>query len=287
MSVARELDEGLIVWPLRSGSSGNCLLVGSGREVILVDAGWRSQGAFRRVLEKIGVKPHHIAGILITHNHSDHINYTTYRFAEKHGIPLYLHTRNWERAYKLHYKGKLKGDPAWRGTKHLFRYGDPFAVGGFDVEAAEVAHDGGACSCFLLTHRGTSRAIAVATDLGAWNRRLARFLSRADFLVLESNWDPDMIAVSPRTPVDVARVMGGRGHLSNPEAAALVCEAASLRAAPLLGVMLAHLSQDHNTMNRALRSMKRILRDSGLGRVPVTAAPRGMMGDPVVLPTSP
>ncbi|MBW2263938.1 MAG: MBL fold metallo-hydrolase [Deltaproteobacteria bacterium] len=277
----------MVVWPLRSGSTGNCLLVGSGREVILVDAGWRSQGAFRLVLEKIGVKPHHVAGILVTHTHSDHINYTTYRLAEKYGIPLYLHTRNWERAYKLHYKGKLKGDPAWRGTKHLFRYGDPFTVGGFEVEAAEVAHDGGACSCFLLTHRGSSRTVAVATDLGAWNRRLARFLSRADYLVVESNWDPDMIAVSPRTPPDVARVMGGRGHLSNLDAGALVCEAASLRGAPPLGVILAHLSRDHNTMKLALGTVRRILREGGLGRVPVSAAPMGMMDEPVVLPGLP
>ena len=117
MTAPQGLEDGVVVWPLRSGSTGNCLLVGCGRDVILVDAGWRSQGAFRLVLEKIGVKPHHIAGILVTHTHSDHINYTTYRFAEKHGIPLYLHTRNWEKAYKLHYKGRLKGDPAWRGEK--------------------------------------------------------------------------------------------------------------------------------------------------------------------------
>jgi phosphoribosyl 1,2-cyclic phosphodiesterase len=284
MTAARALqDDGIVVWPLRSGSSGNCLLLGHGREVLLVDAGWRSQGAFRQVLEKIGVRPHHITGILVTHTHSDHINYTTYRFAEKHDIPLYLHTRNWERAYKLHYKGRLKGDPPWRGTHHLFRYGDPFPLGGFDVEAAEVAHDGGACSCFLLTHRATCLSVAVATDLGAWNRRLARFLSRADFLVLESNWDPEMIARSPRTPVDVARVTGGRGHLSNLQAGALLCETAALRDAPPLGVMLAHLSRDHNTMRKALRTVKRILRESGLGHVPVTAAPRGMMGEPVLL----
>jgi phosphoribosyl 1,2-cyclic phosphodiesterase len=274
---------GVVVWPLRSGSSGNCLLIRSGPDVVLVDAGWRSQRSFRLALEKAGVGPSSVRGILVTHTHADHINYTTYRFAEKHGIPLFVHTRNWERAYKLHYKDRLAGGPPWSGTRHLFRFGEPFVLGGFDVEAQRISHDGGECACFLVTCRSTSTTIGVATDLGSWSRQLARFLSRADFFVVESNWDPHMIENSPRDRRDVARVMSKRGHLSNLEAGALIREAASLRGSPPRGVMLAHLSEDHNTMRKALRTVKRILREGGLGAVPVTAAPRGSMGVPVLV----
>lgn len=276
---------GAIVWPLRSGSSGNCLLIASAGEVILVDAGFGAQRTFRDALLKIGLQPSRVSGILVTHTHFDHLNYHTLRFAEKHAIPLYVHTRNWESAYRLYWKDRLKDNPPWKGERHLFRFGEPFSLAssGFEVEAAQISHDGGACSCFLVTCREAGCIVGVATDLGAWNRKVARFMSRADYLVVEANWDPAMIENSSRDPLDVARVMSDRGHLSNPDAASLIREASLLRGAPPIGVMLAHLSEDHNTMKRALRTVRRILRESGLGRVEVIAAPRGRMGEPVVL----
>jgi phosphoribosyl 1,2-cyclic phosphodiesterase len=277
---------GVVVWPLRSGSSGNCLLVGSGGATLLVDAGFRSQRDFRLALEGAGVAPSSVSGILVSHTHADHINYTTYRVAEANGIPLYVHTRNWERACKLYYLNRRAGNPPWRGRHHLFRFGEPFEVGGaFLVEAAEVPHDGGACSCFLVTCSGSGYSIAVATDLGTWGRKLVRFISRADYLVVESNWDPELIEASTRDPRDVARVKGDRGHLSNDDAAALICEVAGLRGAPPSGVMLAHLSADHNSITTALARVRRVLSTAGLGHVPLTAAPRGRMGEPVVLVT--
>ncbi len=280
---------GVLVWPLRSGSSGNCLLVGAGGRVLLVDAGWQSQQAFRDALEAAHVKPSHVLGILVSHTHSDHVNYITYRFALKHGIPLYMHTSNWERSYRLHYEGKLAGNPPWQGERRLFRLGEPFGVGdAFEVEAQEVSHDGGTCSCFLITCLGAGASgsgyrISVATDLGSWGKRTARLMSRADFYVVEANWDPDMIARSPRAPADVARVRGNRGHLCNEDAARLVSEASRMRGRPPRGVLLAHLSDDHNTMTVALATVRRILRENDLGSVPVSAAPRGRMADPVIL----
>ena len=81
----------------------------------------------------------------------------------------------------------------------------------------------------------------------------------------------------------MARVRGNRGHLSNEEAGRLLVQAARLRGRAPAGVLLAHLSEDHNTMALALGTVRRILAGSDLGGVPVLAAPRGRMADPVVL----
>jgi phosphoribosyl 1,2-cyclic phosphodiesterase len=280
---------GVVIWPLRSGSSGNCLLLGAGGAVVLVDAGWRAQRDFVNGLAATGVAPERVVGILVTHTHSDHVNYTTYRFAERFAVPLFMHTRNWERAYRLHYRGRRAGDPPWRGERRLFRHGEPFPVAGsFEVESLEVPHDGGTCSSFLVACRGCGPdgddyRISVATDLGAWGARTARLMARAHFHVVEANWDPQMIEASPRSAADVARVRSNRGHLANEDAGRLVAEAARLRGRPPHGVMLAHLSDDHNTMARALGTVRRVLARHGLGSVPVTAAPRGRMAEPVVV----
>ena len=172
---------GVCIWPLRSGSNGNCLLVASNGAVILVDAGWSAQRTFRDALSNVGLTPSRVSGILVTHTHSDHVNYTTLRFAERHSIPLFVHTRNWERAYRLHWKNRLANNPPWKGEKRLFRFGEPFTLadGAFRIEAAEISHDGGACACFLVTCIASGLSIFVATDLGAWNRKVARFMSRA------------------------------------------------------------------------------------------------------------
>lgn len=279
----------MVLWPLRSGSSGNCLLVASQGQVLLVDAGWGSIKAFREALARADVEPGRVAGILVSHTHSDHVNYVTYRFAERFGVPLYMHTRNWERSYKLHYRGRLAGDPPWKGTRHLFRLGEPFAVGSaFSVETLEVAHDGGTCCGFLVTcvgagDGGVDYRISVATDLGSWGNRTARFLARADYHVLEANWDPEMIQRSRRSRADVARVRSNRGHLSNEAAGRLLVQAAQVRGGPPRGVLLAHLSDDHNTMALALATVRRILTEHRMRGVPVLAAPRGRMADPVVL----
>ncbi len=280
---------GVTVWPLRSGSSGNCLLVASGGRSILVDAGWRAQRDFADAMGKARVDASRIAGILVTHTHVDHFNYNTFRISEKHGIPIWVHESNWERAYRSHFlRHRTPGQP-WRGEKRFFQFGVPFplADGAFEVEACKVSHDGGTPCGFLVRCVGGGQAadlsIGVVTDLGCWDRRLARFLSRAEFLVVESNWDPEMIASSPRDPVDVARVVSATGHLSNEACAALVCEAVRLRGEPVRGVLLAHLSADHNRITRALATVRRLLGENGLHRIPVTAAPRGVMADPLVL----
>jgi len=272
------MDGDLLVWPLCSGSSGNCLLVGWAGSHVLVDAGWSSQKAFLAALDEVGLEPGDIGGILVTHTHADHVNYTTYRAAERYGIPLYMHSRNWERAYKLYWHGRLLGSPAWKGQRGLFRYHDPFSLGPFRVEAAEVAHDGGACCAFRLSTPGPT--LAVATDLGSWDERLARFLSAADVLVVESNWDHEMLEQSTRAPADVARVRGGRGHLSNRDCARLVLASSALRPAPPAHVVLAHVSDDHNAPDVALGTVRSLLAEGGLD-VPVTLAPRGAVGEPV------
>lgn len=241
----------LRVATLASGSSGNAAVVSDGRVHILIDAGISA----RRVtqgLRALGIEPRHLSGVLITHEHADHVNGLPV-LCRQVGAPLYTAEPT---AFAL--CGK------WGGLTERFRVflpGQRFALGGLEVGAFANSHD---CAC-PVGYRVTDgrRTLALCTDTGVVTDQAREGVKGAHTLIGEFNYDPDMLRTGPYPFPLKERIRGGRGHLSNEMGGELAAWAGSQGARR---VVLAHLSQENNRPELALAAAERAL--SGLGLRP-------------------
>ncbi|MBI3211480.1 MAG: MBL fold metallo-hydrolase, partial [Simkania negevensis] len=195
--------------PLASGSKGNCLYLGTGRTKILIDAGI-SFKAIKERLSSIGVQLSEIDAILITHEHSDHINGLSL-LAEKMEIPVFA---NAETAKGLH--SQLKTLPRFK----IFSTGESFEFGDIEVSPFSVQHD--TLDPVAFTFQLEKLKIGVCTDLGFVTSLVSAKLRKCDLLYIESNHEPSMVYASSRPAIYKQRVLGRQGHLSNEMCANLI-----------------------------------------------------------------
>lgn len=216
---------------LASGSSGNCTVVSDGRVHILIDAGISA----RRIttgLRALGVEPRCLAGILITHEHADHISGLAV-LCRQIGAELYTAEPT---ARQICYR--------MAGLEERFRVFDPgerFAVGELAVGTFATSHD---CACPVgFTVSDGRRKLALCTDTGVVTQGALDAVRGADTLIGEFNYDLEMLRAGPYPPYLKERILGNRGHLSNElggELAGRAVEAGTRR------VVLAHLSKENN-----------------------------------------
>ena len=225
---------------LGSGSGGNCAYVETDETRILIDAGF-SLRQIRRRLASIGRVPENLTGILITHEHSDHVQGLV-ALSEKLGIPVYCNRPTQEAIqYQL---------PVLLNAR-LFTTGASFEVGDITVETFTVPHDAQDPVGFLL--RTPSGNIGILTDLGHATKLVLERVREANVLVLEANHDVKMLQDCPHRPWSLKqRILGRHGHLSN-EAAAEVAE--QIVSADLRHLYLGHLSGECNRPELAYRTM--------------------------------
>ena len=223
---------------LASGSSGNCLLVSCGATHILVDAGISCR-RITTALKAMELNPAALSGVLITHEHSDHISGLATLIKQFH-LPVYA-----SRGTALQLSGRI---PMLEGVLHSFVPGECFAVGGVAVESFATPHDAAQSTGYTLSSEG--RKAAVVTDLGHITPEVAQGIQGANLLVAEANHDVEWLQSGPYPPFLKERVLGQRGHLSNEAGAELVCSAVAAGAGT---VVLAHLSHENNTPQRALQ----------------------------------
>ena len=233
---------GLRFSSLGSGSSGNALVVESGRTRVMMDCGFTLAETTAR-LERAGLAPRDLAGILVTHEHDDHLGGVA-RFAKRHAIPVYL----------------------TRGTSHwlpedfpavLVRLIDshsPFAIDDVSVDPFPVPHDAREPVQFVFSD-GAVR-LGVVTDLGTVTLHVQEKLTGCDALVLECNHDLDLLMAGSYPYSLKQRVAGRFGHLSNAATAALV---RALDCTRLKHVFAAHLSQQNNTPALAVAALAEAL----------------------------
>jgi phosphoribosyl 1,2-cyclic phosphodiesterase len=245
---------------LGSGSKGNATLVEGGGTRILLDAGLGPRILAER-LQDAGIAPESVDAILLSHEHSDHAA-GALRFSARWGVPI--------RACGSIQKG-LKRD----GIKApAFGDLDPsgsFAVGRLTVTTFRVHHDARDPLGFLVEYDGTS--LGHATDLGLMTGSVMTALSACDALVLEANYDPLLLRNGPYPWTLKERILSDLGHLSNGDAACFLERGGS----PLCRkVVLAHLSENNNHPELALRAASEALHRSGRRGVEVeVAAARG------------
>lgn len=247
---------------LASGSSGNSLLVTDGRTHVLVDAGI----SCRRIctgLKELGVEPKELAGVLITHEHSDHISGLT-TLTKQLKLPVYASPGTGRQlCYRIAFLEELLRPVV---------PGEGFSIGGLAIESFPTSHDAAESVGYALS-AGVRKA-AVVTDLGYVTEAVLRGIRGADLLVAEANHDVEWVQSGPYPYHLKARILGDRGHLSNEAGAELAWTAVEGGART---VVLAHLSHENNTPDRAHEVVRGVLerRGAAVGRdVALEVAPR-------------
>jgi len=216
---------------LGSGSSGNALLIESGDTRILLDCGFGVEVAAAR-LARAGCDPADLDAILVTHEHSDHAGGVA-ALSDQFNVPVYL-TR-----------GTLSGiGPEGREITRrvLIDPYTPFAIGAIEVRPYTVPHDAREPVQFVLTDGAVK--LGVLTDAGVPTRHIVEALSGVDALVMECNYDPDMLVAGPYPKWLKERIGGRLGHLANESSAEIV---RAMDCGNLKHVIAAHLSKQNNT----------------------------------------
>ena len=229
---------------IASGSSGNCIYVGSDRTHLLVDTGI-SKKRIEEGLKELEIKGKELDGILITHEHADHIQGLGV-FSRKYEIPIYgtPGTIRGIRDYKN--LGKMP-----EGLYHEIQVDKEFKLGDIDVHPFAISHDANEPSGYRFEQDG--KKIAVATDLGKYDEYTVENLKDLNAVLLESNHDIHMLEVGPYPYYLKQRVLGDRGHLSNELSGRLLCDILHNN---LRSVLLGHLSKENNYEELAYETVK-------------------------------
>ncbi|HJB89752.1 MAG TPA: MBL fold metallo-hydrolase [Candidatus Blautia excrementigallinarum] len=219
---------------IASGSSGNCIYVGSDCAHVLIDAGISG----RRVeagLNSLELTGRDLDGILITHEHSDHIKGLGV-LARKYGIPIYATGGTVDAMVRSGSLGKIP-----EGIFREIREDEPFLIKDLVINPFTIPHDAAQPVGYRL--ECGEHSVGIATDLGKYNEYIIENLQNLDALLLEANHDIRMLQVGRYPYYLKQRIMGDRGHLSNENAGQLLCR---LLHDNLKAVFLGHLSKENN-----------------------------------------
>lgn len=233
---------------LASGSRGNATLVSSANTHVLVDNGLTISELNKRLDGLLDVKIKNLAGIVITHEHSDHTKGLA-KLSNKYKLPVYIHQQslnNFCDRGEMQYLAEVDMDM-------------PFLIGDISIEPFRLPHD----SAYNLGYKMTDgkKTFALATDLGYVSDNTLSKLEKCDMVMLESNHDLKMLKYGSYPAYLKARIASSSGHLSNDECAKTLVK---LVQSGTSQVLLAHLSQDNNTPELAFECAKQTLSDSGI-----------------------
>ncbi len=251
---------------LASGSAGNCTYIGDDHTHLCVDVGISGK-RMEAGLNEIGLKTPELTGILITHEHSDHIGGLGV-VSKRYGVPVYA-TGGTIRA--------IRSMPKYRDIPdYLFHEIDaekPFSLGEFKISPIPVCHDAAQPVAFRFDNSGSS--VAIMTDLGKFDEKIVESLSGLSGLMLEANHDVNMLQVGPYPYYLKRRILSDRGHLSNESCGKLLSR---LLHDKLKAVILGHLSRENNLEELAYETvrMEVTMADTGyrFPELPITIAKR-------------
>ena len=233
---------------IASSSSGNATYIESNNTKILIDCGL-SKKAIVEALEKYNHNLSEINGILITHEHSDHVkglvpvfNATTCNFYLTSGTFLGLNKQTREKVIGERITN-IKAD-------------SEFLIGDIKIKTIKISHDANEPVGFVLYC--DRKKIVYITDTGFVSREYFDIIENADLYVFESNYDPIMLMTSNRDFSTKLRINGDKGHMSN--------ELSALTMTSLIGnntkkIMLAHISRECNTPELVLKTYNKVFND--------------------------
>jgi hypothetical protein len=236
-----------------SGSSGNACYVGTDRGGVVVDAGIPAED-IEKALRANGIPMRNVRGLLLTHDHSDHVRYSYNLLRTHRHLSLFCTPRVLNGLLRRHSISKRIKEYHVPIFKEI-----PFKVGELEITAFDVPHDGSDNMGFSIEF--ADHRFVLATDLGAVTDRARYYMSRANYLVIEANYDETMLRNGRYPEYLKARIRTERGHLDNVDTAAFLSEIVNPE---LRYVFLCHLSQDNNTPEIALKTVRDALEARGV-----------------------
>lgn len=235
---------------LASGSTGNAFYIRSKNTNLLVDAGLSGK-KLDSLFEQIDSDPSQLDGILVTHEHSDHIKGLGI-FARKYNLPIYANEKTWDAMRPQ--LGKLTTDQCFHfQANHVKTFND------IDVESFSVSHD--AIDPMFFTFHHNQKKVALVTDLGYVSERIKKTVEKADAYVFESNHDINMLQMGSYPWRIKQRILGDSGHISNVDCGLALYDCLSDNTER---VYLAHLSKDNNMKDLAEMTVDQVLKERGV-----------------------
>lgn len=232
------------VCSIASGSSGNCIYVGSDNTHVIIDAGISGK-RIEEGLNSLGLSTKDLDAILITHEHSDHVA-SIGVISRKYSVPMYAT------------KGTIEGitqqkciGPVDRSLFCEIAADRDFVIEDLHINPIEVSHDALEPVAYRIEHNGSS--VGVCTDLGTYNEKIIKGFAGVDALFLEANHDVHMLQVGRYPYYLKQRILSDRGHLSNENCGRLLCR---LLHDDMKSITLGHLSAENNLAELAYEAVR-------------------------------
>lgn len=249
----KEGESQLTFFSLGSGSCGNCYYLATSTEAIIIDCGI-SLRSFKKSMMEYGMKIGKVKGILITHDHADHIK-AAGKISKECAIPVYttslIHEgmdRSWQSSVKIPEE-----------NRHNITSDESFQVGSFRVTAFSLPHDASENMGYHI-EIGDYR-FTVMTDVGDVTENVKQYIAKSTHLIFEANYDEEMLKQGRYPQILKDRIVSGRGHLSNKKAAQALAENFHT---DIKNVWLCHLSEENNHPELARKTIESILRSYGI-----------------------
>ena len=236
-----------------SGSCGNCYYLGSETESIIIDVGIGIR-RLKKTFTEYGIRRGNIKAILVTHDHSDHIK-SAGALSSELGVPVYT-TQPIHQGIQRNYT-VIQKVAAERQT--CIEEGQTFEVGGFQITAFPIPHDSTANVGYFIRHADTT--FSIMTDVGRVTDDVAKHIGLAQYVVLEANYDVDMLRTGRYPEMLKERIVSGTGHLSNMQTAQALADNIH---PGLKHVWLCHLSEENNHPELARKTVETHLRTYGI-----------------------
>lgn len=263
---------------LGSSSAGNSTVVWDDQAAILIDCGFRASYIHRH-LERLRLPLSSFSGAVLTHLHNDHVHEEIIQELVDNRTPIFLPP-----------KLRMTARKTFTGIRLAEAHGllqtleEPHSnIGSFNVGAFEVFHDApGGCYGYIIRKETPERSMKVvmATDVGFTSRPMVEAFANADLMIIESNHDPDMLENSGR-PDWLKRRIRERGHLSNEECARFLVEVLNASEKGPEAIILAHVSQECNTIELAIQRTTSALVEAGYSGIRVLPTYRGKPNESV------
>ena len=237
---------------LASGSSGNCYFLGTTERGILIDAGIGMRSLVKG-LRELGIELSQIHAVLITHDHADHVK-SVGCLAQKHHLPVYATAKVHQAIAASRYLEEIPVDRCFNVA-----YEEPFDLLGFRITPFAVPHDASdnvGYSIAFDEHR-----LTIATDVGHLTDDIERYMSLSTHLVIEANYDEEMLRQGSYPAFLRQRIVSPTGHLSNRETAEFLVR---ILRPEMKSIWLCHLSRDNNHPELAYKTVEMTLRSYGI-----------------------